>query len=66
MCQMGKYNFKMYPLPKHSIYLKETFIDKLCKIAHKTIPKPSPNQKLWFFDVCKWAILDRKQYFLNF
>ena len=43
----------------------ETFIDKLCEIANKTIPKSNPNpkkpQKPWFSDDCKEAILERKR-----
>ena len=42
----------------------ETYINKLCEIANKTIPKSNPNpkgpQKPWFSDESKEAISDRK------
>ena len=41
------------------------FIDKLCEIGNKTIPKSNPKpknpHKPWFSDECKQAILDRKR-----
>ena len=43
----------------------ETFIDKLCEIAHQAIPKLNPNPKKshkpWFSDECREAILERKR-----
>ena len=41
----------------------ETYINKLCEIANKTIPKSNPKQnrpqKPWFSDECKEAISDQ-------